>query len=194
MPDTFSILEKVIDDLCKVFPGEYIHLGADEIAPDAWSKSPAIDSLKSKHNLNTSKDVASWFINKLSQRVELNNKKTAAWQEAEDGKHQDHKIDKLLFSWQNLESGISLARQGFKVVLCPAEFIYFDMAQSRNYADRGANWAAVIPFEKTLDWSIIPENEPELEANVEGIQGHLWCETILEDSEMESMLLSLIHI
>jgi hexosaminidase len=44
------------------------------------------------------------------------------------------KIDKLLFSWQNLESGISLARQGFKVVLCPAELIYFDMAQSRNYA------------------------------------------------------------
>ena len=28
----------------------------------------------------------------------------------------------------------------------------------------------------------------ELEANVEGIQGHLWCETILEDYEMESML------
>ena len=188
MPDTFSILEKVIDDLCKVFPGEYIHLGADEIAPDAWSKSPAIDSLKSKHNLNTSKDVASWFINKLSMRVELNNKKTAAWQEAEDGQHQDQKIDKLLFSWQNLESGISLARQGFKVVLCPAEFIYFDMAQSRNYADRGANWAAVIPFEKTLDWSIIPKDEPELESNVEGIQGHLWCETILQDYEMESML------
>ena len=188
MPDTLPVLENIIDDLCRVFPGEYIHLGADENAPDAWTKSPAIDILKSEDNLKNSKDVASWFINKLSKRVELNNKKTAAWQEAEDGRHQDHKIDKLLFSWQNLESGISLARQGFKVVLCPAEHIYFDMAQSRNYADRGANWAAVIPFEKTLDWAIIPENEPELEANVEGIQGHLWCETILEDSEMESML------
>ena len=74
------------------------------------------------------------------------------------------------------------------MVLCPAEHIYFDMAQSRNYADRGANWAAVIPFESTVDWQIIPEDEPELEANIQGIQGHLWCETILEDSEMESML------
>ena len=60
--------------------------------------------------------------------------------------------------------------------------------QSRNYADRGANWAAVIPFEKVVDWPIIPNNEPELEANIQGIQGHLWCETILKDSEMESML------
>ena len=188
MPDTTSILEKVIDDLCRVFPGKYIHLGADEIAPEAWSKSPKINALKTKHNLKNSKDVASWFINALSKRVDSNNKKTAAWQEAEDGHHHDEKTDKLLFSWQNLESGFSLARQGYKVVLCPAEHIYFDMAQSRDYADRGANWAAVIPFESTLDWEIVPKNEPELEANIEGIQGHLWCETILEDSEMESML------
>ena len=188
MPDTLSIVEAVIDDLCKIFPGEYIHLGADEIAPDAWSKSPAIDTLKTEQNLKSSKDVATWFINVLSKRVEYNNKKTAAWQEAEDGQHQDDKTEKLLFSWQNLESGFNLARQGYKVVLCPAEHIYFDMVQSRNYADRGANWAAVIPFESTVDWPIVPENEPELEANIQGIQGHLWCETILEDHEMESML------
>ena len=188
MPDTTSIVESALDDLCRVFPGEYIHLGADEIAPGAWSKSPAIEILKSEHNLKDSKDVASWFINKLSKRLELNNKKTAAWQEAEDGQHQDEKTDKLLFSWQNLESGFKLARDGYKVVLCPAEHIYFDMVQSRNYADRGANWAAVIPFESSVDWPIIPENEPELEKNIQGIQGHLWCETILEDHEMESML------
>ena len=188
MPDTISIVESALDDLCRVFPGEYIHLGADEIAPGAWSKSPAIEILKSEHNLKDSKDVASWFINKLSKRLELNNKKTAAWQEAEDGQHQDEKTDKLLFSWQNLESGFKLARDGYKVVLCPAEHIYFDMVQSRNYADRGANWAAVIPFESSVDWPIIPENEPELEKNIQGIQGHLWCETILEDHEMESML------
>ncbi len=188
MPETFSLVESLIDDLCDMFPGDYIHLGGDEVAPESWTKSPAIDVLKAKHRLNNGKDVASWFINKLSKRVELNNKKTASWQEAEDGHHHDDKSEKLLFSWQDLESGFNLAREGYKVVLCPAEHIYFDMAQSRNYADRGANWAAVIPFEKVVDWPIIPNSEPELEANIQGIQGHLWCETILKDSEMESML------
>ena len=46
----------------------------------------------------------------------------------------------------------------------------------------------MIPFESSVDWQIIPEDEPELESNIMGIQGHLWCETILKDSEMESML------
>ena len=188
MPETLKIVESLIDDMCNQFPGEYIHLGGDEIAPGAWEKSPKVLALMKDHDLKNSKDVASWFINKLSKRVELNNKKTASWQEAEDGNHHDDKSEKLLFSWQNLESGFNLAREGYKVVLCPAEHIYFDMAQSRHYADRGANWAAVIPFESTVDWDIVPEDEPELEANIEGIQGHLWCETILKDSEMESML------
>ena len=188
MPETIKIVEALIDDLCNQFPGEYIHLGGDEVASGAWEKSPKVQALMKEHRLDNSKDVASWFINKLSKRVELNNKKTASWQEAEDGNHHDDKSEKLLFSWQNLESGLNLARQGYKVVLCPAEHIYFDMAQSRNYADRGANWAAVIPIESTVDWQIIPENEPELESNIQGIQGHLWSETILKDSEMESML------
>ena len=188
MPETFTLIESLIDDLCDTFPGDYIHLGGDEVAPESWTKSPAIDELKLKHELDNGKDVASWFINKLSQRVEQNNKKTASWQEAEDGNHKDKKTEKLLFSWQNLESGYKLARDGFKVVLCPAEHIYFDMAQSKNYSDRGLNWAAIVEFEDTIDWQIIPEDEPELEANIEGIQGHLWSETILEDSDMEAML------
>ena len=45
------------------------------------------------------------------------------------------------------------------------------MAQSRNYSDRGANWAAVVPFESTVDWQIIPSDEPELESNIEGYSG-----------------------
>ena len=62
------------------------------------------------------------------------------------------------------------------------------MAQSRDYSDRCINWAAIVPFNATLDWKIIPSDEPEIEENIEGIQGHLWSETILKDSDMESML------
>ncbi len=188
MPFTFSLVESLIDDLCKIFPGEYIHLGGDEVASESWSKSPAIETLKLKHNLKNNKDVASWFINKLSARVKSNNKKIAAWQEAEEGDYEDEQTEKLLFSWQNLESGYKLARDGFKVVLCPAEHIYFDMAQSKNYSDRGIHWAAIIALEDTVNWQVIPSDEPELEKNIKGIQGHLWSETIIKDSDMDAML------
>ena len=162
MPETFLLIEPLIDDLCNLFPGDYIHLGGDEVAPESWKNSPAVEALKTKYDLETNQDVASWFINKLSAKVESNGKKTAAWQEAEEGSYHEKRSDKLLFSWQNLESGYKLARKGFKVVLCPAEHIYFDMAQSQTYSDRGVNWAAIVSLEDTVDWQIIPSDEPEL--------------------------------
>ena len=188
MPETFSLVEPLIDDLCALFPGDYINLGGDEVPPESWTLSPEIDSLKEQHSLNNNKDITAWFINKLASRVELNNKKTAAWQEAEEGLHMDKKLDKLLFTWRDLESGHKLARQGNRVVLCPGEHLYFDMAQSKGYGDRGANWAAIISLEDTVDWEIVPSDEPELEKNIEGVQGHLWSETITEDRHMEAML------
>ena len=188
MPETYSIVEPLIDDLCKLFPGEYIHLGGDEMPSDSWKESPEVSNMKKKYNLETNKDVLSWFINKLSSRVDSKGKKTAAWQEAEEGAYHEKKFDKLLFAWRNLESGYDLARKGYKVVLCPAEHIYFDMAQSQTYSDRGVNWAAIVSLEDTVDWQIIPSDEPELESNIEGIQGHLWSETITQDSHMEAML------
>jgi hexosaminidase len=188
MPETYSIVEPLIDDLCKLFPGEYIHLGGDEMPSDSWKESPEVSNMKKKYNLETNKDVLSWFINKLSSRVESKGKKTAAWQEAEEGSYHEKRSDKLLFAWRNLESGYKLARKGFNVVLCPAEHIYFDMAQSQTYSDRGVNWAAIVSLEDTIDWQIIPSDEPELESNIEGIQGHLWSETITQDSHMQAML------
>jgi len=188
MPETFLLIEPLIDDLCNLFPGEYIHLGGDEVSPESWKNSPAVEALKTKYNLTNNKDVLCWFINELSSGVHSNGKKTAAWQEAEEGNHHEEKTNKLLFAWRDLESGHDLARKGYKVVLCPAQHIYFDMAQSRDYSDRGINWAAIVSFNTTLDWEIIPSDEPEIEENIEGIQGHLWSETILKDSDMESML------
>jgi hexosaminidase len=188
MPETFLLIEPLLDDLCNLFPGEYIHLGGDEVSPESWKSSPAVEALKTKYNLTNNKDVLCWFINELSSGVHSNGKKTAAWQEAEEGNHHEEKTNKLLFAWRDLESGHDLARKGYKVVLCPAQHIYFDMAQSRDYSDRGINWAAIVSFNTTLDWEIIPSDEPEIEENIEGIQGHLWSETILKDSDMESML------
>ncbi len=45
MPETFLLIESLIDDLCNLFPGDYIHLGGDEVAPESWKNSPAVEAL-----------------------------------------------------------------------------------------------------------------------------------------------------
>ena len=57
MPDTHSIVRQLVNDLCQIFPGEYIHLGGDEMPPDSWIKSPEVNKLKEKYNLSSNHDV-----------------------------------------------------------------------------------------------------------------------------------------
>ena len=39
-----------------------------------------------------------------------------------------------------------------------------------------------------LCWDPVPEDEPELELKIIGIQGELWSETVMEDKDMEPLL------
>ena len=38
--ETFRFLQDVIDEVCELFPSEYIHIGGDECPKDAWKECP----------------------------------------------------------------------------------------------------------------------------------------------------------
>ena len=72
--------------------------------------------------------------------------------------------------------------------MCPAQHVYFDMAHTPETHEKGVNWAAFVSMNDALDWDPVPENEPELEQNIIGIQGELWSETVIKDNDFETML------
>jgi hexosaminidase len=51
MPDTWALLEPLSLEVAGLFPIGILHLGCDELPPDAWSASPAINALKEEHGL-----------------------------------------------------------------------------------------------------------------------------------------------
>jgi hexosaminidase len=138
--------------------------------------------------LETTEDVQEWTMQKAAKILVDAGVRPAAWEEAGRGKNGGIGNDTLLFSWSGIEPGLQAARQGYEVVMCPAQHIYFDMAQSESHHESGVNWAAIISMEDALDWEPVPINEPELERNIIGIQGALWSETICKDKDMDTML------
>jgi len=112
----------------------------------------------------------------------------AAWEEAGRGQNGGIGNDALLFSWNGLKPGLKAAREGYEVVMCPAQHVYFDMAHSSEVYEAGVSWAAFISIADALEWEPVPVEEAELVQRVIGIQGGLWSETIIRDRDMESML------
>ena len=116
------------------------------------------------------------------------------------------------YVWNNLSNNIDLgyrlANAGFPIVLCDVSNLYFDMAYTKDPREQGSYWGGFVDTRKV--WEFIPENlywsskrsslgkrfNPAVDfkefvrltkeglANISGIQGHLWSETLNGSDEM----------
>ena len=193
MAATWALLEPLALEVASLFPMGMIHLGGDELPPDAWGGSPAVHALKAREGLVTREDVQGWTMAKMAGFLAAHGIRSAAWEEASRGNNANADgggigHDALIFSWTGQGEGVKAARKGHQVVMCPAQHIYFDMAHTPDPQDWGATWAATVPLEEVVNWQPIPQDAPDIADKVLGIEGCFWGEFTTEDAQMEPML------
>lgn len=188
MPETWRIIETMIKDLADLFPGAILHLGGDELPNGAWAGSPLVDELKRDHGLLDHYDVQGWTMARAAEIACRYGMRPAAWEESQYGCQGGIGHNAILFSWTGQDAGKRAARMGHKVVMCPAQHTYLDMAHSYATGDWGASWAACFDLDKTVDWTPIHTDEPMMQSNVIGVQGTFWCEFTNEDWQLETMI------
>lgn len=187
-PFMWEFVDNLTRELAGIFPFAHIHLGCDERPPKAWIKSPAAKKLMQQEGLETLDDLQGWTMAKAGAMVRKLGCQPCAWEEAAHGSNGGIGNDAILFSWTGQGPGLEAARKGYKVVMSPAQHIYFDMTKSDRFQDRGGNWAGSLSLEETVEWQPVPSNEPELENNIIGVEGAFWGEFTTSDKEMEPMI------
>ena len=185
---TWALLEPLCVEVGNMFPMGILHLGCDELPPDAWGGSAAVTQLKVEHGLSDREDVQGWTMSKLAGFLADRGIRTAAWEEAAKGANGGIGHDSLLFSWTGQGPGIEAARKGHQVVMCPAQHVYFDMAHTRDIEDWGASWAAYVALEDVVNWKPVPAGFEDIADKVLGVEGCFWGEFTTHDAEMEPML------
>ncbi|MGJ8583571.1 MAG: beta-N-acetylhexosaminidase [Marinosulfonomonas sp.] len=193
MPKTWEVLSAVAKEVGDMFPFGHLHLGCDELPDGTWMNSPAARKLMDREDLKNTQDLQGWTMSNLAEIVTQNGQVPAGWEEAAQGSNGGIGHGAILFSWTGKEPGFAAARAGYKVVMTPAQHIYLDMAHTDDIDDWGANWAAYVSLDDTVDWDPVPQDEPELASNIIGVQGAFWGEFTTEDSQMWPMLLPRIY-
>jgi hexosaminidase len=176
----------MISDIAQIFPFGHIHLGADELPPNAWAGSPRVAALMKDENLANSNDVMGWMMNRVANIAKKYGLRPAAWEEAQYGVNGGIGHDAILFSWTGQAPGIAAARAGYDIVMCPAQTTYFDMAHSKDQKDWGATWAACFGLNDATMWDPIPE--PDIAQRVIGVQCTYWGEFTTSDAQFEPMI------
>lgn len=188
MHATLQKFKALATEVAGLFPFKHLHLGGDELPHDTWSGSPAARKLMEAEGLDRTEDLFGWTMAQLGAHVAALGYRPAAWEEAARGKNGGIGNGALLFSWTGQGPGIDAARAGYDVVMTPAQHAYLDMAHTDDPTDWGANWAAYIALEETVNWDPVPEDAPDIADRVAGIEGTFWSEFTTQDLQMEAML------
>lgn len=81
-PTAVSFAKDILDEVCKLFPGRYVHIGGDECPDDAWKMNKECQQLYQKEGLTDYRQLQSRFIKEMADYLRSEGKTTVVWNEA----------------------------------------------------------------------------------------------------------------
>lgn len=185
---TYTFISNVLDEICELFPAPYVHIGGDEVPKGAWTDSQACQALMEQHGYQDPSELQGHLLHFAEEILQTKGKRMMGWEEATEG----NKISKdtLIFSWQNEEAGLACAREGYDVIMQPAQYTYLDMAQGYSADEPGTDWACKLPLDSVYSYKPLSslEDDDPAHQHILGIQAALWCEQVNSQSRFEYMI------
>ena len=183
--ETFAFLQDVLSEVIGLFPSPLIHIGGDECLKARWSHCPDCQKRLDSENLANWDELQSYFIRRIAAFLHNHGKKIIGWDEILQG---GLVSGAGVMSWRGKSGGITAARQGHPVVMCPTDSCYFDYYQART-GEPKAFGQSYLPLEKVYRFEPVPKELQETEKeNILGGQANVWSEYIPDFRQAEYML------
>ena len=190
---SFEFLEKVIAEMLEIFPGEYIHIGGDEVNKDYWESCDDCKAVMTSENLHNGDGLQSYFIKRIETFVNSKGRKIIGWEEI---MHGGLAPNATVMQWLGGNSGYEAAKQGHDVVMAVKDYCYFNYVQSTLPTEPSAHCCdevneiyggVFMPHVYSFDPT--PEELTTAEAkHILGVQNCLWSERIPTMAHMEYLL------
>ncbi|GDX52116.1 beta-N-acetylhexosaminidase [Bacteroidota bacterium] len=185
IPEVIQFYENILDEVMALFPGEYIHVGGDEVPDAHWKQSKQVTELMLKENIKTYPGVEAYFINTIEKYINSKGRKMIGWDEILDG---GVSANASIMSWRGTEGGIAAAKHGNYAVMTPGDYCYFDHCQSKNSMEPLCI-GGFLPLEKVYSYEpVSSELTPEQSKYILGAQANVWTEYLSTPEQIEYMI------
>ncbi|WP_304382406.1 beta-N-acetylhexosaminidase, partial [uncultured Duncaniella sp.] len=181
---TFEILRDVLDEVCEVFPSEYINIGGDEAPKTRWEQCPKCQARIEKEGIiatdGHSKESAlqGWFTHQIEQYLNKKGRKVIGWNEIAES------VASASSAIMNRYDSVATAnavREGRDVVVNTSAYCYFDYPQGSDLRLE----PKLFPLGETVGLSRVYSLEPvpaglteEEKSHILGVQANVWGEFI----------------
>jgi len=120
---TLAFLEDVLAEVIELFPGEFIHVGGDEVVKNRWQASPQVQARIRALGLADEAALQGWFVARIGRFLDARDRRLIGWDEILEG---GVPARAAVMSWRGTAGGIAAAQAGHDVVMAASPVLYLD--------------------------------------------------------------------
>lgn len=178
-------------------PLRALHIGGDEVPSHAWDGSEAANRLMADKGMTHQRELHAYFVERVARIAARHGIKIAGWQEIalNHSDAYDNAVRPQVASvncWTNtVDYGRQIASRGYPLILSNVDYLYFDQTPTTHPEEPGLTWGGLVDEFRPLHASVdrLCPASPEVQANVAGMSGHLFAETVRSRGMIERYIL-----
>jgi len=185
---TFEFLFNVLDEICGLFPSEYIHIGGDECPKTSWEKCPACQAkmdelgIKEDERGTRGQKLQNYVTKRVQDYLAGKGRKIIGWDEVLEG---DLAEGATVMSWRGAKGGKIAAGRGFDVIMSPNSHCYFDYREDPSDDCVGVKFSRhQLPLEKVYSYDPYEDLDDTAKTHILGVQANVWTEYIHNENEL----------
>jgi hexosaminidase len=163
---TYKFIDKLIEEMARLFPDDYFHIGGDEVNGSQWDANPKIQAFIRSHGMKSNQDLQAYFNQRLQKILSKHHKTMMGWDEV---LHPDLPKTVVVQSWRGQQSLATAAQQGYRGLLSFGYYLDLMWPASQHYAVDPMSGAAA-------------SLKPEEKSRILGGEACMWSEWITPEN------------
>jgi hexosaminidase len=129
---TYKFINTLVDEMGRIFPDEYFHIGGDEVQGTAWLSNPRVVEFMKKKGFTTPAELQAFFNQRLENILKKHDKKMIGWDEI-----LNPALPKtiVIHSWRGEASLAEGARQGYQGILSAPYYLDGQKTSAQMFLD-----------------------------------------------------------
>ncbi|MDB6058660.1 MAG: hypothetical protein JWO95_2504 [Verrucomicrobiales bacterium] len=187
-PETLAFLQDILSEVTDLFPGQYIHIGGDEVTYYNWARHQLDIDLGNSLGIGTTQQYQGYFAQRIANFAATKGRTIIGWSELFNG---GFVTNAVLMDWLTGTSSRATfaATNGGKAIMTPTSSCYINFLETSSTG----KWISEPPWQSgtvTLATAYamnpIPAALPAAYTNnILGVQGNCWAEYIPSRVDME---------
>jgi len=169
------ILEAVIDEVCRLFPGPWVHIGGDEVVRTRWEHCPRCQAKIVAEGLEGTLGLEAAFFRRFLAYVESRGKTPLGWNELFE-----HTIPKNIPVqwWHRPDLARKTLEAGNPLLASSVEYCYFDYPYVETDPWYIKSFMLLTPVEKVYANPVVPPGCEAWMGQIWGGEACLWTEQV----------------